>query len=199
LSTSPDSIALIILAAGNSSRMGSAKQLLQYRGKTLLRHAVDNGLACGCSPVIVVLGHDAQRMRDELAGASVVIADNLDWQQGMGTSIRVGVTTAQSQPTPPAAVMIALVDQPLVDATVMRRLMDAYRTSGYPMAAAVYAGTVGVPAIFNRNYFDALKNLPPHAGAKKVLTDHAMQVAKVDMDEARIDIDTEQDYKKLNP
>jgi molybdenum cofactor cytidylyltransferase len=193
-----DAIALILLAAGSSSRMGQSKQLLQYGGKTLLRHAVDAGVASGCSPIVVVVGHDASAMRDELTNTAAIVADNVDWQQGMGTSIRVGVERVERDAPQTAAVVIAVCDQPLVDAKVMRRLVDAYRTCGYPMAAATYAGTVGVPAVFNRNYFAALKKLPPTAGAKQVLKAHHDQVAKIDMEEAALDVDTPDDVKRLD-
>jgi molybdenum cofactor cytidylyltransferase len=194
----PKPIAMILLAAGGSARMGSPKQLLQYKGKALLRHAVDNAVACGCSPIVVVIGHDAQRMREELAGLPVTIAENANWGEGMGTSLRVGVEAIERQSPMPSAVMTATCDQPLIDAAVLRRLIDAYRTCGYPMAAATYAGTMGVPAIFNRHYYAALRALPPEAGAKRVLGEHSDQVANVPMDEGELDIDTPEDVRRLN-
>ena len=193
-----DAIALILLAAGSSSRMGQSKQLLQYRGKTLLHHAVDAGVASGCAPIVVVVGHDAGAMRDELKTTAAIVADNGDWQQGMGTSIRVGVERVEREAPQTAAVVIAVCDQPLVDAKVLRRLVDVYRTCGYPMAAATYAGTVGVPAVFNRNYFAALKTLPPQTGAKQVLRAHNDQVAKIEMEEAALDLDTPDDVTRLD-
>jgi molybdenum cofactor cytidylyltransferase len=193
-----DRIGLILLAAGSSSRLGESKQLLQYRGKTLLRHSVDVGVECGCSPIVVVVGHDAAKMREELKDAPAIVAENADWQQGMGTSIRVGVDRVEREAPDLAAVVLAVCDQPLVDSKVMRRLVNEYRTCGYPMAAATYAGTVGVPAVFNRHYFDKLKNLPPHAGAKQLLKAHGDQVAKIEMEEAALDLDTPDDLRHLN-
>jgi molybdenum cofactor cytidylyltransferase len=193
-----DAIGLILLAAGSSSRMGESKQLLQYRGKTLLRHAVDSGVASGCAPIVVVVGHDAEKMRQELKETAAIVADNADWRQGMGTSIRVGVERIERDAPQVTAVVIAVCDQPLVDAKVMRRLVDAYRTCGYPIAAATYAGTIGVPAVFNRNYFAGLKDLPARAGAKQVLKAHNDQVAKVEMEEAALDLDTPDDVKRLD-
>ncbi len=161
------SFGLIILAAGGSSRMGSPKQLLQYRGKTLLRRAVDVGIECGCAPIVVVVGHDAPRMYTELEGLPVVITENPDWKHGMGSSIRSGIITAEDAAPDLAAVIVMLCDQPLVDSSVMRRLIAGYENGGYPIAAASYAEALGVPAIFNRNYFHVLRNLPVNTGASR--------------------------------
>lgn len=197
--TGDDHIALIVLAAGGSSRMGRPKQLLCYHGKSLLMHAVENGLASGCSPVIVVVGHQATRMREELQQqpATVVIVDNPDWQQGMGSSIRAGMTTLIHSSPAPTAVMITLCDQPLVDATVMRRLINEFRVRGSPIAAASYAGAVGVPAIFSGDYFPALCDLPVEGGAKHLLQLHQSKLARVEMEQARHDIDTPADIQAL--
>ena len=83
--------AIIILAAGGSTRMGTPKQLLQFEGRTLLRRAAQTALATDCRPVVVVLGASAETMRQELHGLDVVIVENANWQTGMAGSLRTGI------------------------------------------------------------------------------------------------------------
>jgi molybdenum cofactor cytidylyltransferase len=189
-------IGLIVLAAGSSSRMGTAKQLLVYDGKTLLRRAAESGINSGCAPVVVVLGHDEQRMRAEIENLPVTIAVNPNWEEGMGTSIHVGIQELQNTPTVEAAVL-TLCDQPLVDASLIRKLLDSYQTGKFPIVAAKYGGALGVPALFARNYFSELQRLAPGAGAKQLLAEHVNDVAAVPLDAAAVDVDTPADFKRL--
>jgi molybdenum cofactor cytidylyltransferase len=190
------SVGLILLAAGNSSRMGSSKQLLVYHGKTLLHRAAEAGVDSGCSPVIVVLGHDAARMQSELEGFPMLIVINPDWQNGMGSSIRVGIERMEKESSV-NAVAVMLCDQPYVDASIIRQLLEVYRKKNGPIVAASYGQTLGVPAIFPRRYFAALGQLPASGGAKQLLMNHPTDVFGVPMDEAALDIDTPDDFQKL--
>jgi molybdenum cofactor cytidylyltransferase len=122
--------AAVILAAGGSTRMGQPKALLPVGGVSLLRRAV--AAAAGCDPVVVVLGAVADRVRPELDGLAVTAVENPDWDQGPGTSIRVGLGAAGDAD---AAVLLAC-NQPLVDAAHICQLITAYRTGRRPMAAS---------------------------------------------------------------
>ena len=184
-------VAAVILAAGGSTRMGRPKALLPVSGVSLLRRAV--AAAVGCDPVVVVLGAAADRVRPELDGLAVTAVENPDWEQGPGTSIRVGVRAAGDAD---AAVFLAC-DQPLVDAAHICRLITAYRTGGRPMAASGYAGTVGVPAIFDRNCFPNLCALDPGAGAKKLLLLRADDVTVVPFPAGAIDLDSPDEYERF--
>jgi molybdenum cofactor cytidylyltransferase len=188
----PDKIGLILLAAGGSTRMGQPKQLLLYKNQTLLRRAAEQALAAGCDPVIVVLGSNAPRLRTELTNLPVHIMENPDWQQGMGTSIRTGLSAM-----PPQPVIITLCDQPLIDAAALKKLIDAHHSTNRPLIAAQYAGTLGVPALFSPEYFPALAALPNDTGAKQLLRQHADQVLPIPMEFAATDIDTPTDYQQL--
>ena len=186
-------VAAVVLAAGGSTRMGRPKQLLPWRGRSLLRHTADVALEAGCAPVVVVLGAMADRLRPELVGVPVAVVENPDWEQGPGTSVRVGLGAIGSAD----AVVYLVCDQPLVDAGHVRRLIDAHQTTGRPMAASEYGGTVGVPALFARPYFAELADLAPAAGAKRVLTRYPDLVAAVPFPAGECDVDTPADYERL--
>jgi molybdenum cofactor cytidylyltransferase len=184
-----------MLAAGNSSRMGSPKQLLDYGGKPLLRHAVDVALASMCRHVIVVLGARALELRPALEGLPVTILENPRWEEGMGTSIQTGVERAQAEGLD--GVILALADQPLVTPGILDRLAHTHTETGQPIVAAQYAGTVGVPVFFAREFFPNLLALKPAQGCKGVILSHAGNAIYLDCPEAETDVDTPQDYDRV--
>src|SRR5438093_11774404 len=112
----------IILAAGGSSRFGQPKQLLTFRGKTLLRTIVDAACKAGCSPVIVVTRNDDEKILQELAHVNAIKVQNKNWQRGIGSSIRIGVQALIDQVPDVAAVLLLVCDQPAVDERVIERL-----------------------------------------------------------------------------
>src|SRR5947209_8753927 len=103
----PD-IGLILLAAGGSTRMGRAKQLLVYRGKTLLRRAADAAVGSGCTPIVVVVGADAAEATRELAGLDLTVEVNPAWERGMGTSLRAGLARLLRERPDATAVVVTL-------------------------------------------------------------------------------------------
>ena len=188
-------VGIILLAAGGSTRLGSPKQLLVYRGTTLLRRAAETALATGCRPVVAVLGSGAERLRAELAGLDVRPVDNPDWTRGMGTSVRLGTAALDAET---AGALLMLCDQPLVTAAHLTTLVTAFRQqAGAGIVAAAYHDTVGVPVLFSRAYFEELRALPDDAGAKPILRRHRDAVLPVPMPEAAVDIDTREQYKRL--
>lgn len=190
-------VAAIILAAGSASRMGKLKQLLTYRKGTLVQNAVDQARQADFSPLIVVIGAEAERMRARLAALPIEIAENAKWQAGMGSSIKCGMEALKSVAPDTAAVLILLADQPLITADHLRDM----RTLLSPDCAAVaaeYSGDVGVPAIFQRKTFASLLALSPEAGAKQVLHRLGDAVRRFPLPEASADIDTPEDYARLS-
>jgi molybdenum cofactor cytidylyltransferase len=186
--------AAILLAAGNSTRMGSAKQLLNFGGKPLLRHAVESAQASGCDPVIVVLGANEQEIRPVLAGLNVEIAVNERWAEGMGTSIQTGLQALENRDI--CGAILILSDQPFVTSGFLRGLVEKHHQSGRPIVAAQYAGTAGVPVFFAREAFPLLMALKPAQGCKGVILGHPADALLVDCPEAAIDIDTPEDYAR---
>jgi molybdenum cofactor cytidylyltransferase len=190
--------ALLIPAAGASRRFGVAKQLLEREGETLIRRAVRTGKAAGLDPVVVVIGHDPDgRIRSAIDGLEVLVAENLQWKDGVGRSIGCGVRLLLASRRPVESLIVALPDQPLVTSSDLRRLVETHESSGAPLVAAAYAGTFGVPALFTRGYFDALLRLEGDRGARSILAGSTSQLVTVPMEHAALDIDAPGDWERL--
>ncbi|PHN05032.1 nucleotidyltransferase family protein [Flavilitoribacter nigricans] len=192
-------IAHLLLAAGASTRMGQPKQLLSWRGQSLIRHAVSTIQQSGISDkIVVVLGANRELIAPELNDLSVEIVFNPDWSEGMGSTIRSGLEyLVKNGADVWAGVGISLVDQPLVHADHLRDLYQLWRQSSAPIAAARYEGVFGVPAIFAHSFFPHLLSLEGAAGARKLLQKFRDQVEPMDLPEGRLDLDTPEEYRKL--
>jgi molybdenum cofactor cytidylyltransferase len=190
-------IAVVILAAGASTRMGVPKQLLPYRGRTLVLHAVEAALGSTCRPVVVVLGAKADQIQPEVEGFSVQIVQNPHWAEGLGSSIRAGVEALVSGADPPEAVVLALCDQPLVCSDDIQALATAYTSTKHPIIASQYAGTLGVPALFAQPVLLELLRLAGDAGARQVIQRHLATVWPVPCPHAAVDLDSLEDYNTL--
>jgi molybdenum cofactor cytidylyltransferase len=197
LKTEKSSVAIIILAAGASTRMGRPKQLLEYNGRSLIQHAIEVATASVCHPIIVVLGAYAERIKPEIAKLSVEIVENSLWHQGMSTSIRSGIETLIKNYSQAEAAILMLCDQPFVSASLIERLLDLYRTTSAPIVISEYDLILGVPALFKRTLFPQLTALNGDTGARTIIQKHLQKVARVSFDRGIIDIDTPQDYAQL--
>lgn len=189
----------IILAAGASTRMGQPKQLLPHSGGTLLTHTAAVAQEAGLFPVVVVLGAFAETIQESLDGLDVESVTNADWQQGMNTSIRAGVDALEARCPDSDAVVLLTCDQPLLSAAVLRALIAQWEQTQKPVVACEYDGTVGIPALFDKNLFAQLKTLPPDAGAKRLIAQMPPQnVAVVPFPDGGRDMDTPEDYAQWN-
>lgn len=193
------SVAIIILAAGASTRMGRPKQLLTYGSRTFLRHAAEVAAASVCRPLIVVLGAYADQLKTEIDDLPVQQVVNERWAEGMGFSIQAGLGALRTCDREDAteAVVLMLCDQPFVAAAVINELVTAYRSSGKGIVASEYGLTVGVPALFGREYFAELGALSGAGGAKQIIVAHESDVVRVPFPQGTTDIDTPEDYVRL--
>jgi molybdenum cofactor cytidylyltransferase len=187
-------VPLLLLAAGGSTRMGQPKQLLEYRGRPLLRHSVEQALASVCRPIVVVLGADADACRAAIDDLPVQTVINTGWAAGMGSSIRVGLSAIETHAD---AVVIALCDQPLISAAFLDSLVHAHIERGVAMVAASYDNRPGVPALFARSLFPALAALDGQAGAKALLQGAGGDLLTIPAPQAAVDVDTPDDYARL--
>lgn len=196
---------IIILAAGNSSRLGRPKQLLPYRGRTLIGYLVDEAAVAGLSPIVVVTG--AVDLSAALAGRRAEMVENPGWSSGMASSIVSGVSAVTGAEMSGGnskigqeveSVIIAACDQPHVTAGLFRRLVATWVNMGKGIVVCSYAGTTGIPVMFDRRYFPDLLALSGAEGAKKVVQRFAPDVAEVIFEAGAIDIDTEEDYARLS-
>lgn len=187
-------ITAIVLAAGGSTRFGKPKQLHLHDGEPLVRHAVNAALGAGVTDVIVVLGSEAEDIAyalDGISHARTVIND--DWRTGVASSIEVGLDAVHEAD----GILIALADQPLVDATALARLIDRFDDT-HRLVASSYADTIGVPALFGVEYADELRTLTGDHGAGRWMKARISDVTIVPLEKAAIDIDTPADAARLD-
>ena len=191
-------IPIVILAAGGSRRLKQPKQLIPYRGATLLRHAAGTAIESGVGPVIVVLGAAAGPCADELSGLDVEILDHSGWGEGLGSTIRVGVRAARTRHPDLRAVLLMTCDQPGVDGDMLRTIAAAWRKSGARIVASGYAGTAGIPAVFAASEFTALESLIGDRGAQALVRSGA-GVVIVPCPAAELDVDEARDLERIRP
>jgi molybdenum cofactor cytidylyltransferase len=179
----------ILLAAGQSKRMGKPKLLMPFGQSTIIEQAVDNLLGSAADEVIVVLGNRASAVRRLIADRPVKLVINPDYEQGMSTSIVAGLKLADRRTK---AVMLALGDQPLIDSQTINRLIVGFRSHDKGIAIPTYQGDRGHPVIFHTKYKGPLLALKGDVGAKQIIKDNPGDILEVavDCEGIKIDIDT---------
>lgn len=192
-----DRCAVLILAAGSSSRMGRPKQLLPWGPHTLLQNAVNNANASRCDEVVVVLGAKADNIRKSLQRGTVSVI-NTHWEHGMGSSIASGMQFLLNKKTSYTAVLIMLGDQPLIDTDYLDNLLSTFQEIRKNIVATDYKGRAGVPALFGSKYFEQLSELNSEYGAKELLAENMVDIHLLIAGVKTADIDTEADYLRLN-
>ena len=189
-------VSAILLAAGESRRMGKPKQLMPFGKSTILEQAIDNLLSSKINEVIVVLGHRAEDMIKAIATRPVKIAINPVYHQGMSTSIVTGLSLIDDKTQ---AVMLVLADQPLVDSKTINRLIEEFCKHNKGIIVPVYQGRKGHPVIFSTKYKKELLGLTGDIGGKQIINQHPDDILEVavDSESINIDIDTMNDYQSL--
>ena len=187
---SAKSLFAIVLAAGASTRFGSPKQLVRIAGRPLLHTAVTRASEVVGSALVVVLGAGAAELGALLKHSPGTIVINQEWREGLASSIRAGVARL---PLTCCGAMLLLADQPAVTADDLRRLAGTWRKQPQYIAAALYAGAPGVPAIFPRSLFQELAQLRGDQGARALLRRNLDRLVRVPMPGAALDIDTPED------
>lgn len=166
-------VAAVVLAAGAARRFGATKQLAELDGRPLVLHAVDVARAAGCDPVVVVVGHDAERVRSVLPD-DVLVVDNPAHAEGQAGSLRAGVAAATASTA--GALVVLLADQPGIDPSVLRRVAARW-AEGHAVVRARYADRPGHPVLFDRSVWPALAELHGDTGARDLLRE--LPVAEV--------------------
>jgi molybdenum cofactor cytidylyltransferase len=187
-------IHVVVLAAGASSRFGSNKQLVRVNGRPLMHTIVSRAVELAGHSVTVVLGAHAGELAPLLKHSPASVAVNRNWSEGIASSIREGLTHA---PSTADGVLIVLADQAAVTTEDLRRLAGAWRRNPASIAAAQYAGGVGVPAIFPRWCFRELNELRGDRGAQLLLQRHLDRLVRLPMPSAELDIDRPEDLLSL--
>jgi molybdenum cofactor cytidylyltransferase len=192
-----EGIGIVILAAGAATRMGTPKQILEFRGRPLLRHAAEVALGTRARPVVVVLGARGGMVRGALDGLPVEVVENPRWEEGVATSIQAGLDGLCKVHPEATGVILLLADQPLVTSQILEALIEMQIRTGKSIVASEYSDTVGVPVLFSRSYFPLLLALEGHQGCKGVILKHLSDTQTVPCPEAELDLDTPEDFARL--
>ncbi len=187
-------VAGIVLAAGRATRFGATKQLLPWRGTTMVGHVADVALQAGLFPVIVVVGHEADRVAEAVANRPVRVVFNPEYAGGQSTSVRRGV---EALPDSCGAAVFLLADQPGITPDVIRRLVQAHRQTLASIIVPTYDGRRGNPVLFDRALFADIQTLAGDTGGRALFERHRDRLLRVPVEEPAIlqDIDTPEDYR----
>ena len=188
---------IIILAAGNSSRLGQPKQLLRYKDTTFLEYIIGEASVIKEAAVIVVTGANHELIEKEIDASKIKIAFNPDWESGMSSSINTGLNKALQLFPEIEKCILAVCDQPFVSHSIFENLIAEYHKTKKGIVASSYAETVGTPVLFAKEYFNELLRLKGQEGAKKIINGFLEDTASTPFEKGNIDIDTEEDYNKL--
>jgi molybdenum cofactor cytidylyltransferase len=192
-------ISAVILAAGESSRFGQPKPLIEFRGRTLIKGVVEAAKEAGCRPIIVVTGSDSPKVAAAIDDDDICIAENTQWRDGIGTSIRIGAQRLIDIAPEAKAVVLLVCDQPFITGKILTSLMELWSATGKSIVASSYSNTLGVPALFDRALFVELLRLEDETGAKPIILSTPGRVAELPFPEGASDIDTVADYQELQP
>jgi molybdenum cofactor cytidylyltransferase len=190
--------AIVILAAGASSRMGAPKQLLLVDGKTLIKRICDTAMDTSCHPIVTVLGANRNLIRKETERMPITVIDNPQWENGMSSSIKMGLAGAYMTEKAIEAAIFLTVDMPYVSAELINKMIEkAESDEKIEIVACKYDGQIGVPVLFKRSIFTDLLELTGDEGAKKVVIKNKDKTVFIDFPEGKLDLDTIDEYRNF--
>jgi molybdenum cofactor cytidylyltransferase len=205
------STAAIILAAGTSSRMagGQYKLLLPLGDRPVLAHVLDTALTSKAYPIILVLGHQAEQVRSQLASYTahpeITLLDNPEYMQGMSTSMKLGIQSIincgykKSDEETVDSALFLTGDQPLLTSTIIDTIIETYRRTGKRIVAPLYGGQRSNPVLFDASLFPELLQVTGDEGGRSVLKRHLDEVQNVEIADtkASYDVDTWEAYQRV--
>ena len=185
----------MILAAGESKRMGKPKLLLPFGEKTIIETIVATVVSSKVEKTLVVLGSEREKIEQKIKNYSLKIAFNPNFRSGMLSSVQAGF---QAFPENAQAALVVLGDQPSISISVINELIDAYQRTRKGIVLPVYKGERGHPVLIDAKYWKEVENLSPGVGLRGTVYNHPEDIVEVDMETPSIfqDIDDESDYKK---
>ncbi|CAM4376955.1 nucleotidyltransferase family protein [Zobellia nedashkovskayae] len=192
----PHRIAILILAAGASTRMGQPKQLLPWKDTTLLGHAIQTAKSTDAIEVVTVLGANAKLIQSQIK-EEVIFIQNTAWQSGLGGSIACGTEWLLQSNIEFDGLLITLADQPLIDFKYLDKLISTFSEHTDRIIASTYRNRAGVPALFPKKYVNTLLKLDEDFGAKHLLEQEQDTIITIPAENRISDVDTEEDYEQL--
>jgi molybdenum cofactor cytidylyltransferase len=187
-------VAGVVLAAGASTRLGRNKLFLDIEGESLLRRTVQRVASAGLDPVVVVLGHEAERARAELSGLQCRPIVNPDYALGVNSSLRAGIAAVSDS----LAAVVVLADMPFVTTEMIATLVERYRTGEAPLVISDYGGVNAPPMLYDQRFFDELRTMQGEGCGKQVVKRHRGEAVSVSWPaEALTDLDVPDDYERV--
>lgn len=178
--------------------MGTPKQLLPWAGGTLLGHAVTKAKEIANDTIMVVLGSHSEEINPTLANESVTVTVHNDWKKGLGTSIAWGVSQLVQRESQCDGILIMLADQPLITSDYLSSILSRFKPEEQFIIATTYSDQkLGVPALFDRCYFEELMQLTGDKGAKEIMQKQKDKLVLLHAEAMLADIDTLDDYRSL--
>lgn len=191
-------VSIIILAAGASSRMGAPKQLLLVDGKTLIKRICETAMDTPCHPIVTVLGANRNLIRKETERMPITVIDNPQWENGMSSSIKMGLAGAYMTEKAIEAAIFLTVDMPYVSAELINKMIEkAESDENIEIVACKYDSQMGIPVLFKRTLFTDLLELTGDEGAKKVVMKNKDKTTFIDFPEGKLDLDTIDEYRNF--
>lgn len=188
-------VAGVLLAGGTSSRMGTNKLLFEVEGESLLRRAARRALEAGLAPLVVVLGHEAERAQATLVGLACATVLNPNYEEGIVTSLRTGLTAL---PATASAAMVLLADMPFVTAAMIAALVERYQTTTAPLVISDYEGVTAPPMLYDRALFPELHAMDDGRCGRQVVRRHRAKAEVLAWPAAALaDIDVPEDAERL--
>lgn len=192
-----DNCAVVIIAAGESKRLGTPKQLLLVEEDTLLNRLIKTVQRAVNFPIYLVLGANAEKIQAQLPHTEINVVENKDWQEGMGSSIRLGVQAIIESAKKFDGVLILVCDQPYLTEAAIQDLVTLQAAKKTAITASFYANIAGTPALFHHSVFSDLLALKGDQGARKIIQERDQELAKLQFEKGVLDIDTQDDYQQL--
>jgi len=188
-------VAGIVLAAGTSSRLGRNKLLMELGGESVLRRTVRNAIDGGLVAVLVVVGFEAHRARDALAGLACEPVDNPDYELGINSSLLAGLAAV---PPEAAAAVVLLADMPLVTGSMIATVVGAYRQSDAPLVISQYGGVHAPPTLYDRSLFGEFQEREGEGAGKRMVEHHRHEAVSIAFpSDTLVDLDEPGDYRRL--
>lgn len=188
---------VMILAAGEASRMGKPKMLLPYKDTTILNHIVNEVIALSPHAIKIITGHYHELICQAIVTQQASLVYNPDYKNGMSSSIQIGLTEMQKECPSLGFVIIVVSDQPFLNRFIVKNLIHQQMLSQKGIVAASYNGIIGTPVLISAPYFEHLYNLVGDKGARVILQQFPYDVATINFELGELDIDTEEDYKRF--
>jgi molybdenum cofactor cytidylyltransferase len=192
-------ISAILLAAGESKRMGQPKQLLTWQGRTLLQHSLESLIDSDADEIVLVLGHEADLIRKSLPALPVKIVINPDYRQGMASSLRQGLLAMDPGSE---AFLVLLADQPGIGPEIINTLIRRFRKADPKrgIVRPVYRGLRGHPVLIGARYLQEALQLQGDVGARRILLNHPEDILEIEVDQDAVlkDIDTPEEYQEYS-